>query len=490
VAAAERDRAERELAKSEEALGFLEDLFRGATPNETKGEEVTARQLLDRGARDLDRLDEDDIKGRMMTTIGRAYGELGDLPRSDSLTVQAVALLRDHAAEDTSRRAQLELAQALGDLGVLRIDQTRFADAERAFREELRLRERHAAENADLRQSMIQLRRAVSKQGRLREAARLQREELRLLRAAYEAGEEEPLYVAAAANNLSTTLQRLGLYERSLPPAREAVRLLDAENAAADVGRSFVLTNLGLAYANLARPLEGLPHVRRALAMRDTLLDAPHPLLAIAHHNVAEVLYYAGRFDEARRWSEEAQRRVIGLHGEEHADVADALHTYGQLLHRQGDLAGAERVHRRVERIRRAVLGDEHVRVAKTLAARALVHLDAGQPADAEAALRAARAVVDSASAVPHPFGHAVDGYLGMALAAQGRTGEAEPILRAAYDSLLTATEGQERIKAPRVAGALADLLAARDAPDAAAWRTRSARPDSLAPGMPLDVID
>ena len=337
---------------------------------------------------------------------------------------------------------------------------------------------------------MIQLGRTVSKQGRLREAARLQRRDYRLLRAQYEAGRTDSLYVAAAANNLSTTLQRLGLYEASLPPAREAVRLLGADGGAPDVSRSFVLTNLGLAYNNLGRPLEGLPYVRQALVMRDSLLEAPHPLLAIAHHNVAEVLYYAGRLGEARRWSEEAQRRMIGIHGEEHAGVADVLHTYGQLLHRQGDLAGAEAVHRRTERIRRAVLGDDHVRLAKTLTARALVHLDARAPAEAEAALRTARGILARASAVRHPFGHAVDGYLGLALAAQGRAEEAEPVLRAAYDSLLAATEGQERVKAPRVAGALADLLAARDAPDAARWRARSARPDSLPPAMLLDVID
>jgi hypothetical protein len=50
--------------------------------------------------------------------------------------------------------------------------------------------------------------------------------------------------------------------------------------------------------------------------------------------------------------------------------------------------------------------------------------------------------------------------------------------------------QGQERVKALRVAGVLADVLAGGDPEAADRWAARSVRPDTLPPAMPLDVID
>ncbi len=47
--ARQRDRAERELAKSESVTGFLTALFEANRPSEARGDTITARELLDRG---------------------------------------------------------------------------------------------------------------------------------------------------------------------------------------------------------------------------------------------------------------------------------------------------------------------------------------------------------------------------------------------------------------------------------------------------------
>ena len=483
--------AERELQQSEAALQFLEEVFAGASPNATVGGEPTATDLLEQGADDLAAIEQPDVKARLLAVIGTSYRSLGRMERAESLQVASVNLRRQRLQQDSSDALRRGLALSLQDLGSTRFQQGRFAEAESLLREALAINRDLLPDTDPARLSTLgTLGITLSKQGRLREALALEKKEVRLVRAQMEAGSADTLDLAAAVNNLSVTLQRMGSHADALRLAREAVELLDARYGSAPrVDRSYVYTNLALAYNNAARPEEGLPLARKALAMRTALVDSLHPLRAIAHHNVAEILFYAGRLDEALERSRTAQRLMIAAHGRRHPGVADVLHTYGQLLRVRGRQEEAGRVLRETEALRRDLLGPDHIRVAKTLAARALVHRDREEWTLAENALREADRIHDEHADVPTPFGAVVDGYLAAAIARQGRRETAVPRLKAAYADLMTA-EGQERIKAPVVAGVLASVLAPRDPGAAAKWRARSARPDTLPAAMPLDVID
>ena len=75
----ERDRAQQEARKAEQIASFLQDIFLVSDPNESKGETITARELLDRGASSLRRSleDEPEIKSQLLNTIGIIYTNLG-----------------------------------------------------------------------------------------------------------------------------------------------------------------------------------------------------------------------------------------------------------------------------------------------------------------------------------------------------------------------------------------------------------------------------
>ncbi len=76
---AERDKANLEAKKSEQVASFLQDLFLVSDPNESKGETITARELLDRGASRLmvGLEEEPEIKSQLLNTIGKVYTNLG-----------------------------------------------------------------------------------------------------------------------------------------------------------------------------------------------------------------------------------------------------------------------------------------------------------------------------------------------------------------------------------------------------------------------------
>lgn len=111
----------RERDRAAEIAHFMRELFEVANPAMARGETVTARELLDRGAERIrdDHPDEPALQAEMMTVLGSVYRHLG-------LSAQALPLLREAAAkgaslpgvrEEDKAITLLELGRALRDAG-------------------------------------------------------------------------------------------------------------------------------------------------------------------------------------------------------------------------------------------------------------------------------------------------------------------------------------------------------------------------------------
>ena len=84
--AGERDRAQdaerravRETETSKRVSDFLVELFRVSDPDKARGETITAREILDRGAERIDQEldDEPEVQAQLMDTMGLVYRSLG-----------------------------------------------------------------------------------------------------------------------------------------------------------------------------------------------------------------------------------------------------------------------------------------------------------------------------------------------------------------------------------------------------------------------------
>ena len=77
---AERDKATREAATAEQVSEFLQDLFQGPDPRVARGENLTAREMLDRGAKKIETDLEDQplVQARLMVLMARVYNSLGN----------------------------------------------------------------------------------------------------------------------------------------------------------------------------------------------------------------------------------------------------------------------------------------------------------------------------------------------------------------------------------------------------------------------------
>ena len=133
----QRVRAEAEAETARQTTRFMIDLFKVSDPSEALGNTITAREILDKGAKRIDKelADQPAIQATLMDTMGTVYTSLG-------LYESAVPLVR----KAYERRMQLwgtlhaETASSLNHLGVLLTQRSDYDEAEKSFRTALEAR--------------------------------------------------------------------------------------------------------------------------------------------------------------------------------------------------------------------------------------------------------------------------------------------------------------------------------------------------------------
>ncbi|MDX1420057.1 MAG: serine/threonine-protein kinase, partial [Rubricoccaceae bacterium] len=227
--AAERDRAQGEADKAAEVSAFLASLFEGADPAQSRGADVTARELLAAGAQrvETELAGQPEVQAEMFGTIGRVYASLGLLDEASAALEKSLARL-DAAGADPLDRARAQTA-----LGDLRVSQGNYAAADSL------------------------LRRALAVQ-----------------RAGHDGPHEE---TAATLGALGDLLQERGDYPASEAPLLDALAMQQALHDGDHPTAAALLNSLGQTYYDLGRYDEAEAHYAEALAMRRRLHGDLHP---------------------------------------------------------------------------------------------------------------------------------------------------------------------------------------------------------------------
>jgi len=194
---------------------FLADMFQAASPEESRGETVTARTLLDRGTARIDRelSSEPEVRASLLEVIAEAYRRLGLLDRSQALAHQAFALATKsqgvHSA-DAARSEEL--------LAELERDQGHYAEAERLLRELIATKQKaRRGEDPETARLMAELGECLYWEGRDDAALALLRQTLAINR------KNGPDYGDDTRNYLALTLKRKGNFEEARQLLQEAI---------------------------------------------------------------------------------------------------------------------------------------------------------------------------------------------------------------------------------------------------------------------------
>jgi serine/threonine-protein kinase len=354
--ARERDRARIEAQRATRVSEFLERLFTVSNPRESRNRDVTARELLERGAARVDRelAAEPAAQTALMRVIGRVYYNLGYFDEAVRQLDRTLTLRRDmhRGVHPDVAQSETDLADALYNAGAL-------GPAETHFREALRMQHAlHAGDHPDVLATLEGLAAFLSRTERLDEAARHYRDALAMRqRLGPDSGS-----LASLSDGLASTLMRQGDYAGAEPLFRRAVALVRQR-----------------------QPLDSL-------------------ILSVAIHNLAGVLVDLGQLDEASRLQREALEITIAFYGPDHPVVSSGRLGLGRLLRQRGDLTGAEEQFRRALAIDSVRLGATHPDMGTNLGQLGTTLLAQGRYAEAETALRRALAIRRQALGAEHPY--------------------------------------------------------------------------------------
>ncbi len=356
--------AKREAETARQTTAFLVDLFRISDPSEARGNSLTAREVLDKGAARVETqlAREPVIQATLMDTLGTVYMGLG-------LYAQAKPLLETSA----SKRRQLgpsetpALAISLSHVGNLLTQRADYPGAEAAYREAIAIQKALPPDQRDdaaLARSLFGLGQELGAQGRSREAEQSFRDALALQKRLFPGPNED---TARTLDELAWTINERDLNE-SVPMLQSAVamqRALWGNQPYPDYANE--LNDLGLLLRSKSEYTESERLLRESLAMQRRLLGDKHPSIAIGLNNIALVLHLKGDLDGANSTYRQALAMQRELLGNVHPEVASTLYNLAAVMEDSGDLRGAVEAVRESLHIYRTLFPGDNPDVARTM---------------------------------------------------------------------------------------------------------------------------
>ena len=330
--AQERDRANAEAEAAKRVSDFLLNMYKVSDPSESRGVSITAREILDRAAKNIDTgLAKDPrLAARMMDTIGLVYQNLGLYSRAQPLLTRALERRRAVLGEDSP-----DTLTSMTHLAALEEAEGLLPEAEKLERTVVeRGRTVLGRDHPATLTAMKVLAVLYARQGRYPEAEALTREALEGQRRAF--GPDSP-----AALKTTHNLALMVSNQKRLPEA-EALERQTLEKERQVLGLDHPETLLaadGLAglYLMEGRAAEAEQLFRETLEGRKRVLGPEHAHTLMSMNNLAEVYEKEGRLDEARALfmrTLEIQQRVLGPN---HPDTAFSIYNLGRVAARRGD---------------------------------------------------------------------------------------------------------------------------------------------------------
>ncbi len=479
---AQRQRAQAEAETARRVSDFLVDLFAVSDPSESLGNTVTARELLDQGARriEVELQDQPAIQSALMDTMGTAYMSLGlyDAARTlldNGLSTRQKTLGRGHPdvarskvnlAQLLMRQAELEsaemlfneaievqrsagddfgmvLASSLTGLADVKTLQSEFEEGETLLTEAIALqRTSETTQSFELAESLDRLGLNLWDQGRFEEAEQFMRDGLAMRRDLATGGVHPDL--SDSLNNLATFLFDNGNYEESEALFRQALDMKRLLLGDSHPEIATGLNNLAFVLHDTGTYEEAEQVYQEALDMRLALLGESHPLVAQSMNNLAFVLYDMEQPDRAIAMSRDALAVYRGAYSADHPELAFGMQNLAGWLVEAGDYKAAEPLLEEALRINETQFDEQHPDVAITQTGYAVLMLKTERP---ESALKmsdsAHKVLVESYSEDHWRTAWALSNK-GASLMKLKRHEEAEPLLLRSYEILKSDTGARQ----------------------------------------------
>lgn len=432
-AEAERLRAEQNAGLMQEINSFVNMDLLGQAARERMGRDVTVKQAVDAAAATLDDRFDDapHVRAAIRNSVAGIYDSLSEYEAAETQYLLAIEGFARSLGED----AELTL-QARQDLGRMYRRLTRLDEAaaimmplyevynarfgpkdERTLRALIDVAQVNADMGGfDLAFELLDRFDAdragvfgddTSVAVRALEARGMLHFQLRRFEPAAEAfaavadfrarDDEQPYDELTPLVNLAASYEGLGLYEEAEPIYRRVLAIETALGGPDNLETLATAHNLAFLLDSMGRPEEAEPLFRDTLERCERVLGPSHEGTLTCMSGLASLLRDTERPGEARELLEEAWARARAAFGDDSPMSGYLGSNLGLLLGEIGEHGAALEVLGPIIPMTRAMLGAEHPRVGNLMLAEGRSLLRTGRLEEAEAALRAGRAIVAAA---------------------------------------------------------------------------------------------
>ena len=420
-------KAEAESQKAAKVTDFVVKLFETNDPAQSKGETLSARQILDRGAERLHKefKDQPEVQAELMNKVGNIYEKLGLYDQAELLLKESVTIRRKYYGNE-----HVAITESLRDLTLVLMDKEELEEAEKLIREALAIDRKFLGnEHSEVAMDLDYLAGVLHDKGQFDEAENLYREALGLNRKVLG---KEHIEVANNLNNLANVMMDKGQLDEAEKLYREALAI-DRKLLGIHPHVATDLNNLANVVQNKGQLDEAEKLHQEALALNRKLLGNEHAAIATMLNNLAGVMRDKGQLDEAEKLYRESLAMNRKLLGNEHSEVATNLNNLGTVMRGKGQLDEAEKLIRESLALNRNLWGKNHPLIANNLANLGEVELRRGAIQKAISyANEALRMPMDKLPA-DSKYRARAKSVLAAALAEQNQYQEAEPLLLDAY---------------------------------------------------------
>jgi serine/threonine protein kinase len=367
----------REAQNTLQVKDFLFGLFTAVDPREAKGREVSAHELLDRGAerigrnRNLDQVQ----KAEIGSTLGRIYFQLGLFDQANKLQEEAIKVLfaaqtqplllvqtEAERAATLDELGDLKSAAALADDAGSRIDALPNAPiVERAY--VLHVQAYHAMKQRDF---------AAGKRYADAQLAVVRNSDV------------DPSILVRALRMSGGASWGLSNYDDAESYDREALAVALRDAGPDDLDVASTRAGLGMVLHAQSRFAEARQLKQQALATDEKVLGPEHPITMAVRRDLGLSYFHLGLYPQARAALEQtlaAQRRIFG---NENLAVAGTEINLGVVLTDSGDLSEADRILTEALNILQKKFGRDHAETQMVVGNLGVLHTLQGDLEHAE----------------------------------------------------------------------------------------------------------
>jgi eukaryotic-like serine/threonine-protein kinase len=430
--ATERDRAEQEGERAEKVSEFMLKIFDASQPETSLGRVITAREVLDEAGRRIrgDLNQHPEVRARLLEAIGRAYRRQNLSDRAIPYLEDALQIREQMPDADATKRASVltELAIALRSIGDL-------PRSDRLLKQAMAISHEHRNDRSETYARLLtSLGRLELVSGNVREARKDFEEGLAIMRPLLGPYDPEVAGILIELSRVSTwnddltgaerfVREATSIFANALPPAHP-----DRVLAEARLGEVLLLQN---------RINEAAPLFERSLEMETQLYGANSKQVADVLDSLARIRRAQGNLPEAEGFAHRALTAHEAAMGVDHRDTGYFRTALAMILAQRDKPAEAEALLRRALVTFDKTLPPDHQYVASAEHVLGEVLLQMNKLADAEATLTAA---MNRWKRTDAPAWRAArsESALGEVLYRLGRAGEAERHLTESYRALAT----------------------------------------------------